>query len=219
MKYIGLRQLENKSWRANQQDGLFDLCLAVLFLGLAMGSLAEFLHGPEIINLVVLMVIQLGGVLALCLGRRKITAPRIGRVKFAAPRRRRNRTTIIVLGACVAITVLIVVLTAIAGRVGGLFAGPVSRYTVSAIASLLVFIPLAAIAYFQEFPRILLHAALFVAAEFGGTVLEGAQRVPAPRAIAFGAATTISAAVGIVILVRFMRVPIVQVDKEEFDEA
>lgn len=219
MNNIGLRQLESKSWRANQQDGLFDLCLAVLFLGLAMGSLAEFLHAPEIMNLVVLMAIQFGGVLALCLGRRKITAPRIGRVRFAAPRRRRNRTTVIVLGICVAITASIVAMTAIAGRVGGLFAGPVSRYTVSAIASLLVFIPLAAIAYFQEFPRILLHAALFVAAEFGGTVLEKALRVPAPRTIAFGAAAAISAAVGIVILVRFIRIPIVQVDKEEIDEA
>ena len=127
MESLSLRWLERKSWRANQQDGLFDLFFAILFLGLGMGSLVEWLGGAEIMNLLVLMGIQFGGALLLWLGRCRYTAPRLGRVWFAAPRKRRIRTTRIVLGACVAVTTTIVVLTAVAGRSGGLFAGSVSR--------------------------------------------------------------------------------------------
>ena len=219
MKNLGLHRLESKSWRANQQDGLFDLFFGILFLGLGMGSLAEWLGGAEIVNLLVLMGIQFGGALLLWLGRRRYTAPRVGRVLFAAPRKRRIRTTRIVLGACVAVTATIVVLTAVAGRSGGLFAGSISRYTVSATASVLVFLPLAAIAYFQEFPRVLVHAGLFAAAEFGGTVLERLDGVPFPCTIAFGAAALISATIGIVIFTRFMRIPIARMDEEADDEA
>ncbi|MCK4355448.1 hypothetical protein KAW44_00035, partial [Candidatus Bipolaricaulota bacterium] len=63
MKNLSLRRLESESWRANQQDGLFDLFFGILFLGLGMGSLAEWLGGAEIVNLLVLMGIQFGGAL------------------------------------------------------------------------------------------------------------------------------------------------------------
>jgi hypothetical protein len=41
MKDLNLRLLESKTWRANQQDGLFDLFFAVLFLALALSQLAD----------------------------------------------------------------------------------------------------------------------------------------------------------------------------------
>jgi len=207
MQNLNLRMLESKTWRANQQDGLFDLFFAVLFLGIALAQIADGLWDNEAASLGALVCVQFGGVAGLWLARRRITQPRIGVVRFAPARKRRVRTTRIVLAFCVALTVGFVVLTALSGRVGNPLAGPVSRYTVSAVAAGLILIPLAAIAYFQEFPRILVHATLFLGAEFGGTWLERQASIPFPRAVTFGVASLVSAGVGMALLLRFLRVP------------
>jgi len=203
---LNLRSLESKTWRANQQDGLFDLFFGALFLGVALSQLADGLWGNDAVTLAVLICTQSGGALGLWLARRAFTQPRIGVVRFAPPRKRRLRTACLILAVCVAVTLALVILTALSIQGGGPFAGPVSRYTVSAIASALILIPLAVIAYFQEFPRILVHAMLFIGAELGGTWLEQSTRAPFPRAITFGAAAVVSAFVGAVLLVRFLSI-------------
>jgi hypothetical protein len=207
MQNLNLRMLESKTWRANQQDGLFDLFFGALFLGIALSQLADGLWGNEPATLAVLVCIQFGGAGGLWLARRQITQPRIGVVRFTPSRKRRVRTACIVLSFCVAATVALVVLTALSERGVSFSSGPVSRYTVSAVAAALVLTPLAVIAYFQEFPRILVHAALFLGAEFGGTWLERGGSVPFPRAVTFGAAALVSAAVGASLLLRFLQIP------------
>jgi hypothetical protein len=214
MQDLNLRLLESKTWRANQQDGLFDLFLAVLFLGIALSQVADGLWHSEGASLGVLVGVQSCGAVGLWCARRRITQPRLGVVRFAAERVRRIRTTAIVLAVCVAATLALVVLTAVGGRGGSPFAGPVSRVTVSAIAAGLVLIPLTLMALFLEFPRILAHGVLFAAAEFGGTWLEETA-LPFPRAVTFGAAAVCSAAIGAVLLVRFLRAAQVRMTSEE----
>ncbi len=205
MQDLNLRWLESKAWRANQQDGLFDLFFAVLFLAIALSQIADGLWEIEPVTLAVLVCVQFGGAVGLWWARRRITQPRIGVARFAGGRKRRVRTTTIVLAICVAATLALVLLTALSGRGLSLTSGPVSRTTVSVIAAALVLTPLAALAYFLEFPRLLVHAALFVGAEFGGTWLEQLPLVPFPRALTFGAAAALSAVVGAVLLARFLR--------------
>jgi len=202
---LDLRVMESKTWRANQQDGLFDLFFAVLLLGIALSEIADGLWNSEAATLGMLVCIQFGGAAGLWWARRHITQPRLGVVRFASARKRRVRTTAIVLAFCVAATLALVLLTSLHG--GGLVASakPVSRTTVSVIVAAVVLIPLAAIAYFQEFPRIFVHAALFLGAEFGGTWLEHETALPFPRAVTFGAAAVASGAIGVALLLRFLR--------------
>ena len=115
------------------------------------------------------------------------------------------RATRAFLSLCVAMTLAIVLLTALGGRFGNLLAGPASRYTVSAMAAGLVFLVFSGLALFLEFPRLLIHGALFAGAEFAGTWLEELGVVGYPRAIVFGVAAVVSAAIGVVLLVRFLR--------------
>ena len=162
----------------------------------------------------ILVGVQFCGAAGLWWARRRITQPRLGVVRFAAKRVRRIRTTSIVLAVCVAATLALVLLTALGGRAGNPFAGPVSRVTVSAVAAGLVLIPLALIAWFQEFPRILAHGVLFAAAEFGGTWLEETA-VQFPRAISFGGAALISSLLGAVLFARFLRTTRVRTAQDE----
>ncbi len=204
MQNLNLRNLESKTWRANQQDGLFDIFFAVLFLGIALSQVADGLWHSEGASLGILVGVQFCGAAGLWWARRRITQPRLGVVRFAAERVRRIRTTSIVLTVCVAATLALVLLTALGGRAGNPFAGPVSRVTVSAVAAGLVLIPLALMALFMEFPRILAHGVLFTAAEFGGTWLEETS-LQFPRAITFGVAAFCSAVIGAALLIRFLR--------------
>lgn len=204
MNHLNLRSLESETWRANQRDGLFDLFFAVLFLGIALSQVADGVWHSEGATLGILVGVQSCGAAGLWWARRRITQPRLGVVRFAAERVRRIRTTRIALAVCVAATLALVLLTALGGRPGNPFAAPVSRVTVSAVAAGLVLIPLALIALFMEFPRILAHGVLFAAAEFGGTLLEGTS-LHFPRAITFGVAAFCSAVIGATLLVRFLR--------------
>lgn len=215
MQELDPGRLESSAWRAHQRDGLFDLFFAVLFLGVALSQLADSLWGSAPLALGVLAAVQFGGAACLWWARRLITRPRLGVVRFARPRVRRVRAGTIVLASCVAFTVVLVVLTALARQRGLSPSGLVSRYTVSAVAAALIFFPLAAIAYFQEFPRVLVHAALFASAEFAGTCLERATDVPLPRVLTFGIAAAVSAAVGALLLARFLRLPRPQTDRGE----
>jgi len=199
---LNLRQLESSTWRANQRDGLFDLFFATIFLGLAVSQLADGLWESEAATLSLLVGIEALGALGLWQARRWITRPRLGLVKFAPARKRRLRAGAIVLALCVAATVALVVMTSLSA---GVFARPVSRAAVSCLVAALILVPLAAIAYFQQFPRILVHGMLFVGAEFAGTWLEAEKLLPFPRAVTFGGACLVSAAVGVTLLVRFLR--------------
>lgn len=202
---FNLRTMESRTWRANQQDGLFDLFFAVLFLGIALAQMADGWWDNEFATLGLLVGIQSGGAAGLWWARRRITQPRIGVVRFTSARKRRVRTTTVLLALCVAATASLVVLTALSGRGVPPFSHPVSRTTVSAIVAALVLTPLAAMAYFLEFPRILVHAGLFLAAEFGGTWLEHEAALPAPHAVTFGAAAIASGVIGAMLLLRFLR--------------
>lgn len=202
MPDLDLQRIESRTWRVTQRDGLFDLFFAVIFLGLSMSQLADALFGREFVALGLLVGVEALGVGGLCLGRRLITRPRLGVVRFAPFRKRRLRAMRVFLALCVAATIAVVVMT---GLASGGFARPVTRTTVSAVAAALILVPLAAIAYVQEFPRLLVHAMLFVAAEFGGTWLESTGGVPFPRAVTFGVAFAVSAVLGTVLFVRFLR--------------
>ena len=73
MQNLNLRLLESKTWRTNQQDGLFDLFIGVLFLGIAFAQVADGLWDSEAASLGVLVCVQFGGAAGLWLARRRLT--------------------------------------------------------------------------------------------------------------------------------------------------
>ena len=89
MQNLNLRLLESKTWRANQQDGLFDIFFAVLFLGIALSEIADGLWHSEGASLGILVGVQFCGAAGLWWARRRITQPRLGVVRFAAKRVRK----------------------------------------------------------------------------------------------------------------------------------
>ena len=213
MTSIRLQDIERHSWRMTNKDGLLDIVFGFLLLGACISALVGMWETPDWLRLLSLSVIQFSGVGFMIWMRRRVVVPRIGHVKFAAKRTQRLRTMRIMLGACVAVTVLLVLATSLSNRLGFSLFGEVGAWPVLGVVTAVVMIPIAAMAVFLDYPRLLLHGSLFVIAEFCLLVLGLEDITPYAGFIVFGVGSLISFSVGIPIFARFVRsVPRVTVD-------
>ncbi len=204
MQELNLRTIEARSWKVRQQDGLFDIYFGALMLAIAVSALTEVLGATSLVRLLTLMVLQFSAVGGFALAKRRYATPRVGAVKFGAARVRRSRASRIALLVCVLATVALVVLTAVGRSPVDPF-DRLGRFALPTVVTLIVGIPLTALAIFLQFERILLHAALFAAAAFALAASGKSFMAPIPGAIAFGASGLISVGIGLVLFVRFVR--------------
>jgi hypothetical protein len=75
-----LKELERRAWTSFFQDGLWDIYLGLMLLALGLYAQFEF-------DYLVLAAMFVPAILVLILGKRLITAPRLGRVQFGRKRR------------------------------------------------------------------------------------------------------------------------------------
>lgn len=157
---LDLKQIERKAFRSTYQDGLWDIYLGGIVVALAI-TLYRPAGGYTPNNILVMLLIYavIGGLF--WAGKKLITVPRMGQVRFGPIRQRRKKTLAIVLGIIVAFQTLFVLLT-----VGG-WLNPVlgaklfgfienanlERLGVAAVGSLFVGPSFLLIAYFTDFPR------------------------------------------------------------------
>ncbi len=86
---IDLESLEKKAYRSVFNDGLWDLFVGMLILNLGMGPLFTFLFG-SLGYLTVFIIISIWNIITLLifiLGKKYITIPRVGYVKFGPKRK------------------------------------------------------------------------------------------------------------------------------------
>lgn len=158
---IDLQNLERKAFRTTYQDGLWDmyiggvmLCMAIL-LGAANSDvfpLAQF-------------SVSLAGMAAAYIsfwaGKKFVTTPRMGQVRFGSQRRRRMRTLAGVLGGIVVVQVIIVIATIFLSQnpdwsaaTGSIETHPNFRRLIVAVGgALFTGLGIALIAHFNDFTR------------------------------------------------------------------
>jgi hypothetical protein len=103
---LDLKEIERKAFRSIYQDGLWDV-----YYGFMLISMAIFLFRPvggySPVNILVMVGCFGMSYLLFYLGKKFITLPRMGQVKFREARKKRNRTLIIVLSCFVALQVVL----------------------------------------------------------------------------------------------------------------
>ena len=92
MKALDLHGIERKSWRMLQRDGLTDALFGVIFLAGAVVGILDRVDVPDWTRIATLSAIQLSGVITMLLLRKRIVAPRLGRVKYSPRRMSQTRT-------------------------------------------------------------------------------------------------------------------------------
>jgi hypothetical protein len=144
MKSIPLKDLEKKMYQSYFQDGLLDINLGLLFLFMGIRSLS---------GNVWYTLLALSGILVFILGKRFITIPRMGYVKFGESRKKKRRNLIgIILGAVI-ITSSILFISLAGYSLNALFTGIFLGLMITTIFMVM--------AYFLDFFRLYFYAALF----------------------------------------------------------
>ncbi len=105
---MDLKTLEKSAWKSFHKDGLWDI-----YLGLILWALAIFLgSGMEVIEndawrLFAYTLLIGGAFLVFWAGKRYITIPRLGLVKFGPARKRRKLHLALILGGFTLVTLIL----------------------------------------------------------------------------------------------------------------
>jgi hypothetical protein len=157
---LDLKEIERRAFRSTYQDGLWDMLWGAIVMAMAIS-----VHRPEdgytLANIVVAMVVPPVAYGLFWVGKKFITLPRMGQVRFGPARKQKGRTLAIILGLVVLVQAGIVGLTAlgwldpqVGARINGFLADhSLERLAVAALGSLFVGPPMILIAYFIDFPR------------------------------------------------------------------
>jgi len=155
-----LKEIERKAFRSTYQDGLWDMCWGAIVMAMAIS-----VHRPEggysLANIIVAMVVPAVAGGLFWVGKKLITLPRMGQVRFGPARKQKGRTLAIILGIVVLVQVGIVGLTVlgwlnpqVGAQVNGFLADHgLERLAVAALGSLFVGPAMILIFYFLDFPR------------------------------------------------------------------
>jgi hypothetical protein len=111
---VTLKDIERKAWRSTYQDGLLDIFLGLLLLAMAVGawlSDSGFVWG---LQMGVFVGLEIGALLAFFLGKKFITVPRLGLVRFG-PKGKTRKKRAVWLGAASALVGLAVFGLALVG--------------------------------------------------------------------------------------------------------
>jgi len=148
---MDLKTLEKNAWRSFHQDGLWDIYLGLLLwdLALILGSGLAWLEN-DWLRLLAYLVLISGAFLLFRAGKRYITAPRLGRVKFGPARKRRKLHLALILSGFILVTVVLVILTATAKNNN---ASLPPGLPVFFFMGLFVGASIVTIAWFNDYPR------------------------------------------------------------------
>jgi len=152
---MNLKEIEKKAYRSTFEDGLFDIfygCLMILF---GVTPLLDHFNVPAPIKYLPIFLI----ILIIVIGKRKVTIPRMGIVKFGSKRKENRKKVIIISLVAVIITNSILILI-ISNIITSDELKQFGDYTTPVIIGIFITIVLSLKAYFLDFKRLYLYAIL-----------------------------------------------------------
>lgn len=158
---LDLKNLEAKAFRAIHQDGLWDIYIGGIVLSMALLSFSDESEAFPI-GRFFLFLFGLGiSYLIFWAGKKYITTPRLGQVKFSPKRQKRKHTLALVLSGIVLVQAIIVIGTVLlwqnpgwAANLGIDQADPnLERLIVAVIGALFVGPSVVIMSYFNDFLR------------------------------------------------------------------
>jgi drug/metabolite transporter (DMT)-like permease len=160
MTVFNLTEIEKKAYRSTFQDGLWDIFLGSQLLILSMSVLLSNMGLTKKLHMGLLIILQVLVVLAFTIGKKHITIPRMGFVKFG-PKRKRKITK----------SRIILLISVVAGLTVFLIASVFIQSNPANRSILLLFAPVAwvvnsviifsLLAYYMDFTRLYLYSVLF----------------------------------------------------------
>ncbi|UCC21254.1 MAG: hypothetical protein JSV62_08250 [Promethearchaeota archaeon] len=198
---IDLKEIEKKTWRSTLEDGLLDIYFGILVLSIGLGmTLGDLL--PEPFESLLPIIIMIIGLIFFLLGKKFITQPRLGIVKFGFRQKNRKLKTVLVLSINSIILLILFIIRLVNPDLRLIF--PV--YIEGLIIGLLfITIPLCFAAYFLQYTKLYFIAILVGLSFFLSDLLSIVIQEPFDALVAFSITSSIIIILGILSLVKFIR--------------
>ena len=158
---LDLKSLEKKAFRTIHQDGLWDIYMGGVVMSMAVLAYSEASKAFPLVRFSIFLLGLGAAYLVFWAGKKYVTTPRLGQVKFGTQRQKRKRTLVLVLSGIVFVQAAILIGTIFlwknpqwAMRLGFGQANPdLERLIVAVIGAMFVGPSIALIAYFNDFLR------------------------------------------------------------------
>jgi hypothetical protein len=199
---ISLKELERKTWTSYFQDGLWDIYLGLLLLAMAIWALLSDVGFSESWGMAIYIGLEVLAVLVLWAGKKIITVPRMGRVKFGPKRKAKLNWVRVVLfiSVLVGAGVFVAGLAMRTNRPGWLNAA--FFFPAAWVVNAIVVFSLGA--YFLDFSRLYLIGVMYALPVPLDIVFRKFADIDLTF-IAFGFPATVILLIGTVVFVRFLR--------------
>lgn len=199
---LDLKELEKKAYKSTFQDGLWDIFLGIIFLDFCLLSI-EIISQLEIIFKYFLIVApwNLIGVVILTLGKKYITTPRLGYVKFGPKRQKaKNKLIFFVIANVIGLIVLIVLFSS------GILETLAIQQPIAAllIGFLVIWLPLSSVAFILKFSRLYVYALMGGSSFFLTELFYPLLGSPLDTIITFGLIGGLMLIIGITYLINFV---------------
>ncbi len=201
-----MKALEKKAFRSFFKDGIYDVFLGMILLSLGLPLiLNEFGwldYETMIWPLVFAFVLNIGALLFFVFGKKYITVPRLGLVRFGKGRKRKMRHVRVLLTLSVLVGVATFFLTLFKILPVGGKSGIPAAGLIFGIQALIVF---SLAAYFMDFTRLYLYAFLFAVSMPVTFWLKKNDFFAYPSLYVFSLTAGPMLVIGVMLFVRFLR--------------
>ena len=201
-KDINLKEIERKAFRSTFQDGLWDLFLGFLLLIFAASALLSGLGISKSLHMAFLVAMQAVVLVGFIAGKKLITVPRMGLVKFGPKRKRKLTKVKVVLLISVLMGVVFFVVTLFSMHNRPEWLNPLLLIVAAWVVNCIVVFSLGA--YFLDLPRLYAYGVLFAIPVPVDILLRKLTDLDLTF-IAFGVSALVILVVGTVMFVHFLR--------------
>jgi len=198
---VDLKEIERDAFRATFKDGIYEISWGLLLLGLGCAPLLVFIGIPETVNIFVSIIPAL---IVQFAGKRYITTPRIGLVKFGPKRKQAHKRLVIFAIAAVAITFGLVVWTT-TGVLSKIIGNQVGVPWFMIAVTVGVVLVVSILAYLRDFRRMYLMAVFCGVGILASEFLHSRIGEPMNSVYGLGVPGLIMLVIGLFQLAKFIR--------------
>jgi hypothetical protein len=202
---INLKELERKAFISYHQDGLVDIGIGMILLVSVLSSTLHEAGISDSVRQVIYIPLMLLCPLIIYLGKKYITVPRLGYVKFSPHRQSKRKKVILILIYAFLITMII--LTATLSQKTHLIndlLGIKTVYWMALFISIFIMAVFSVLATFLDFRRLFIIGALFAIGEPIYTILQETTNLKLIGLYAHGIPGFILIIIGVLILKKFI---------------
>ena len=201
---VDLKSLERKAYRSIFEDGIWDLFIGLIILSLGLSTfLSSILNLDDLwVAVIPTLILNICALLIFILGKKFITIPRLGIVKFGPKRKSKQQKLKLFLFAFFILNVVLLILP-FTDLVNSINFEPLIMALILGLGA--ITLPFVVVAYFLDFTRLYIYAFLAGLGFFLTELLYPIVGTPLDTLLPFGITGAVIVVIGLYHFIRFLK--------------